>query len=68
MGKLNTVFDDETRVYVYRKSQHLHGQDRHDFICEAERELWDFMPFDWDEIKQTINRVFRKYVTTKEAS
>jgi len=48
-------------MYVHKKSIQLHCCDRIEFIVEAERELWDFMPFDWDEIKQAVNRVFRKY-------
>lgn len=61
MGELSTVFDDETRRYVYRKAIRLHGEDKRDFIVEAERELWDFMPFDREEIRRIVNRVFRRY-------
>jgi hypothetical protein len=62
MGKLSTVFADETRAYVQTQSTHVQRSDRSDFVTEARQELWDQMPFDFDEIRATVDRVLNKHL------
>jgi hypothetical protein len=61
MGKLDTVFSNDTLAYVNTRAVMLPCCERQEFRAEARRELWDFMPFDLVEIRQTVNRVYRKY-------
>ena len=62
MGELATVFSDDTRRYIHDKARVLRGQDRRDFIEEAEKEVWDFGLFDLGDVKRIINTVLNRYI------
>lgn len=68
MGELSYIFDDETHEKIRRAAMSIHDKDdRNSFRGEVVQELWDFMPFNRNEISKIIMNVYRKYHNSEGA-
>jgi hypothetical protein len=67
MSIYDYLSDEAVKLRVTRRKKRIHDYDeRHDFVSEVYTELYDFMPFDRQEINEIIERVFRKYHSEAE--
>lgn len=67
MSIYDYVSDEAIKLRVSHRVKKIHGREnREEFKDAVYLELYDFMPFDRDEINQIIERVFRKYLPDEE--